>query len=827
NIGGLSTALQNAVDKPLMPLKLERAEWGSDLPSVESQLENQRQVHSSVEELSSSLREARSYEVKMSPNFRSSYRETLNKLEVQYCKLRETSSSRFRHLESLHSFVSRATAQIIWLNEKEEDELAYDWSDGNSNMEMKKDYFSELTEELEQKHDVIQSLQETAELLSLENHPAKQTVEFFSDVRESEMYLKNLQESIKRKYSSDRNTSMNRLEDMLQDSMITICRNEECVLEDNSQRTKWKVISTTGNEAMVPSVCFLIPPPNKEAIDLAIRVEQLYQKVMALWHQLHVNTKSLISWHYLRKDVDLVQGWNVDKLRVLPLAERLQTLSSLQSHLDDFLEDSKDSQIFSSSDRLNMEQDVETCKEQCRKMVDIIEAEDKDESVAQTYLSELHNIRLHLEDCEQRLVRRLQNPSGCDGDAIHENAVKIAEQERMQEELKRLKSELSLVSERCDHFLHMSPSGSSTPNVRSQLDLLVGRMDQVYGLSSVFLEKLKTVDVVIRSLQGAEALVKGFETRLSQEDTIAADPVAIHGQQDLLQQWLNEAIAKGSVISTLEEDVAKSKEVRDRLNQRTVERSLDVDQIQEKTVKLRERWGGVHTQLETRQLELATIREVLKSYRGRHDSLIQWIEATKSQQEMMKPGQSEDRRVLSEQLNEQTALVAEIERNQSRLDECQGLSQQYSVSVKDYELQLMTYKAFVESQQKSPLKRRRMLSTSDVITQEFMDLRTRYTALVTLTTQHVKYISDSLRRLEEEEKVLEEEKEERIEDLKQLCGWVSSLSHVVSTSGGNRADLNKSISEKEALSEELLSKKDDVSEAIKSMQIFLAKNSNK
>ncbi|XP_075709206.1 microtubule-actin cross-linking factor 1-like isoform X17 [Rhinoderma darwinii] len=893
-----------------MQLKLERAEWGSDLPSVETQLENQRQVHTSVEELSSSLREARSYEVKMSPNFRSSYRETLSKLEIQYCKLRETSSSRLRHLESLYNFVSRATSQIIWLNEKEEDELAYDWSDGNSNTMMKKQYFSELTLELEQKHDVIQCLQETAELLSLENHPAKQTVEaysaavvsqwqwvqqlclcveqhlkensayfqFFSDVRESEVYLKNLQESIKRKYSSDRSTSMNRLEDMLQDSMeekeqliqsrsivaslvgrsrnivqlkprnpehilsgtlpiravcdyrqieITIGRNEECVLEDNSQRTKWKVISTTGNEAMVPSVCFLIPPPNKEAIDMAVRVEQLYQKVMALWHQLHVNTKSLISWHYLRKDVDLVQGWNMDKLRVLPLAERLQTLSSLQSHLDDFLEDSRDSQIFSSTDRLNMEQDVETCKEQCRKLVDLIEAEDKDESLAQTYLSELHNIRLHLEDCEQRLVRRLQSPSGWDGDAIHENTMRISEQEKMQEELKRLKSEMSLVSERCDHFLHMSPSGSRTPNIRSQLNLLVGKMDQVYGLSSVFLEKLKTVDVVIRSLQGAEALVKGFETRLSPEETIAADPVAIQCQRDLLQQWLNEAIEKSNLISALEEDVAKSKEVRERLNQKTPERSLDVDQYQERTVKLRERWSGVHTQLETRQSELATIRDVLKSYRGHHDSLIQWIEATKSQQEMMKPGQSEDRRILSEQLNEQTALVAEIERNQTRLDECQTLSQQYSVSVKDYELQLMTYKAFVESQQKSPMKRRRMLSTSDVLTQEFMDLRTRYTALVTLTTQHVKYISDSLRRLEEEEKVLEEEKEKHMGDLKQLASWVSSLSQVVSTRGRESADLKKSISEKQALSEELLSKKDEVSKAIKSMQIFLAKSSDK
>ncbi len=54
-------------------------------------------------------------------------------------------------------------------------------------------------------------------------------------------------------------------------SQITISRGEECVLEDNSQRTKWKVISPTGNEAMVPSVCFTIPPPNQEAIDTAGR----------------------------------------------------------------------------------------------------------------------------------------------------------------------------------------------------------------------------------------------------------------------------------------------------------------------------------------------------------------------------------------------------------------------------------------------------------------------------------------------------------------------------------------------------------------------------
>lgn len=45
------------------------------------------------------------------------------------------------------------------------------------------------------------------------------------------------------------------------------------------------------------------------------RIEQLYQKVMALWHQLHMNTKSLISWNYLRKDIALVQSFSMEKVQ--------------------------------------------------------------------------------------------------------------------------------------------------------------------------------------------------------------------------------------------------------------------------------------------------------------------------------------------------------------------------------------------------------------------------------------------------------------------------------------------------------------------------------
>ncbi|XP_042691822.1 microtubule-actin cross-linking factor 1, isoforms 1/2/3/5-like isoform X2 [Centrocercus urophasianus] len=900
-----------------MQMRLERAEWGSDLPSVETQLETQRHIHSSVEELGSNVKEARLYEGKMSQNFRASYTETLSKLETQYCKLMETSSFRLRHLQSLHGFVSRATAELIWLNEKEEEELAYDWSDNNPNIAAKRNYFSELTMELEEKQDIFRSLQDTAELLALENHPAKQTVEaysaavqsqwqwikqlclcveqhvkenaayfqFFSDARESETYLRNLQDSIRRKYSCDHSTSLTRLEDLLQDSMdekeqliqskssvaslvgrsksivqlrprnpehlvkstipikavcdyrqieITICRNDECVLEDNSQRTKWKVISPTGNEAMVPSVCFLIPPPNKEAIEMANRVEQLYQKVMALWHQLHMNTKSLISWNYLRKDIALVQSFSMEKLRSLAQGECQQALRSLQAHYEDFLQDSRDSELFSVSDRLRLEEEVESSKEHIQQLLESMENEDKDETVARTYLSELQNVRLRLEECEQRLVSRIQSPSStrADGDSIQENTVRIAEQERTQDDLQRLKSDLRCVSERCCSFLSRAPSGPSTPRLRAELDLVVNKMDQTYGLSSVYLDKLKTVDVIIRNTQGAESLVKGYEVKLSQEEAVPADLTAIQAHRSALQQWLGEVKGKNSVFSVLEEEMAKAKAVGEQLYQLRQERSIDLERYQEKGSQLWDRWQRACAQIETRHTELESIQEVLSDYRQCHRALIQWIEEITAQQELMKPGQAEDSRVLSEQLSQQTALAAEIEKNQAKLDQCQKFSQQYSAAVKDYELQLMTYRAFVESQQKSPMKRRRMLSSSDAITQEFMDLRTRYTALVTLTTQHVKYISDALRRLEEEEKVVEEEKQEHVDKVKELLGWAVGLKQSVqgrtaAAQSRELGDIEKSISEQQALSEELAAKKEQVSEAIKTSQIFLAKHNHK
>ncbi|KGL73086.1 hypothetical protein N309_09114, partial [Tinamus guttatus] len=57
-------------------------------------------------------------------------------------RAQNSSKSRLRHLESLHGFVSAATKELMWLDEKEEEEVNFDWSDGNPNMAAKKENYS-------------------------------------------------------------------------------------------------------------------------------------------------------------------------------------------------------------------------------------------------------------------------------------------------------------------------------------------------------------------------------------------------------------------------------------------------------------------------------------------------------------------------------------------------------------------------------------------------------------------------------------------------------------------------------------------------------------
>ncbi|XP_041844488.1 plectin isoform X3 [Melanotaenia boesemani] len=820
--------------------RIDEAEWGSDLPSVESQLGSHRGLHQTVEDFKSKIERAKSDETQLSPVSKGTYREYLGKLDLQYGKLLNSSKSRLRNLESLHAFVTAAFKELMWLNDKQEEEVNFDWSDQNSNMTAKKDNYSGLMRELELREKKVNDIKAMGDKLVKDGHPGKKTIEtftgalqtqwswilqlcccieahlkentayyqFFTDVKEAEDKMKKMQENMKKKYSCDRSTTATRLEDLLQDAVeekeqlneyktlvtslnkrarsiiqlkprspttsikgklpiqavcdfkqqeITVHKGDECALLNNSQPFKWKVLNRSGHEAVVPSVCFIVPPVNKEAVDSVSSLDAGHQQMVSMWQILHINMKSLLSWQYLMKDYTQIRSWNITMLKTMKPEEYRLIMRNLELHYQDFMRDSQDSQLFGPDDRMQVEDEYTKSTQHFDNLLRSMEKGQQDETLCKNYISEVKDLRLRIEDCEAQTVSRIRKP--VEKEPLKECAQKTTQQKKVQGELDSLKMDLDKVTVKTQPLLASPQQSASTPVLRSELELTVQKMDHVHMLSSVYLEKLKTVEMVIRNTQGAEGVLKQYEDCLREVHTVPSDIKEVETYRTKLKKMRAEAEGEQPVFDSLEEELKKASAVSEKMSRVHSERDAELDHYRQLMSSLQDRWKAVFTQIDLRQRELEQLGRQLGYYRESYDWLIRWISDAKQRQEKIQAVPITDSKTLKDQLAQEKKLLEEIEQNKDKVDECQKYAKAYIDSIKDYELQLVAYKAQVEPLA-SPLKKTKLDSASDNIIQEYVTLRTRYSELMTLTSQYIKFITDRQQHLEDEEKAAQKLKAE-------------------------------------------------------------------
>uniref|UniRef100_A0A8B9J267 Plectin n=1 Tax=Amazona collaria TaxID=241587 RepID=A0A8B9J267_9PSIT len=806
------------------------AGWGMDLPSLESLLSAHRGLHRDIHDFGAKVQRARDDEAQLPPSSRGAYRESLGKLEQEYGELLESSSQRLRHLEALLGFVSAATAELLWLSQREDEEVTFDWSDRGPALPAKQEAYSGLMRELELRERRVQELQSCGEQLLREQHPARDTIEsflaalrtqwswmlqlcccvethlkengayfqFFAEVREAERQLRDLRDLMGRKLRSDRGLSAARVEDLLQHAnelreqlqevgaqlpalsrrasaivqlkprspgatvqgrprlqavcdyrqlQITVHKQDTCTLLSNAQPHKWKVLSGSG-EAEVPSVCFILPPPNPEALDAVRRLEAEHQELLELWHQLHQDLRSLRAWQCLTRDMRQIQAWSQLTFRTLPPEECRQVLQSLEVHYQEFLRESRDSRSFAPEERQQLQREYEACTQHHDWLRRGHEKGEQDESLCQSFLLRLKELSLQLQRCESSTIHRLRLP--LDKDPQAECARRITEQQQIHVELEGIRKSLNSVGEEAQEVLAQAEPPSSAPVLRSELEVTLQKMEQVYSLSSIYLEKLKTINLVIHSTQGAEELLKKYEDQLKDVQTVPADLQELEATQAELKWLRAQAEGHQPLFSTLETDLSKAKEVNERMVRGHSERDVDLERFRERVQQLLERWRGVLAQADLRHRDLEQLGRQLRSYRESCAALRCWLQEARRRQEEIQAVPITGSAGVRQQLLQEQGLLEECDRNKEKVEECQRHAKQYIDAIKDYELQLVSFKAQVEPMA-SPAKKPKVQSASDSIIQEYVDLRTQYSELTTLTSQYIKFITDTLRRLEDEE----------------------------------------------------------------------------
>ncbi|XP_071005886.1 desmoplakin-A-like isoform X2 [Oncorhynchus clarkii lewisi] len=841
---------------------IETAQWGDNSADIEQQLISHSKFDSSIQ---------RSPEVDKAKVELIKKGDKANQyaLDQEWDTLQKMSHGRSNQLREMQQIIEAISKQIMWVNVREEEELVFDWGDKNIDLYIpkKQESYSKLMSALEEKDKDLNKLKLKVDSLLKNPHPASDKIEAYMDTLQTqwswllqitkcihvhlkenadyseffkeanEMYnkLQKAHENIRKKFTSDRNTPLENLLELLkglekekerimenkrqvqhlvnksksivrlrprnpeeekscspvmvqalcdfkQDQKV-ILKGDEGILKDNSQRCKWQVIGPGGLDMLVPSVCLLVPPPNSLGINLANKNEQYYEAILSVWNQLYINIKSLISWQYYVQDLTRINSLTVTMLSRMRPEEYRSILKSLEAHYSEFTHCCHGSEMFKDEDKRSIESQytgahahydrllvqlpvytaqqtgneekikaeeearilaaekeeakvVGTKQDHVRKVV----VKKKVASVTSQSLTELHELRLRLEGAEAGLTQHIHICLAEDG--AHDCGLRITQLESVQRDVDSIREEYLRLNERVLKELENMTDSDKAKFLHSQLGLINERLGSLDKCFAAYLQRLRALRVLLQSVSRAEDIIKVHEARLTEKETTSLNPAEVGDYRSTLKSMRAELEGKSAVLVSMETELGKAVHWNGQVGRAFHRCDVDLSIYSEQVNQLSDRWRRIQSQLDSRLRDLEGYLHLLQQYTTTSSVLSEWIGATRQKHDALQATKIDSITALDEHLNQQKVLNSEIKGKRESVVSVLGDTDACVNSIKDYELELASYSAGLETLLNIPMKRTMLQSPSTKLTEETTLLQTRYIELLTLSGDYNKYLGE-------------------------------------------------------------------------------------
>ncbi|XP_062850663.1 desmoplakin-A isoform X2 [Trichomycterus rosablanca] len=813
------------------------------------------------------------------------------------------SHTRTNQLQELQNILGEICGSIMWVNDKEEKELVFDWGDKNIDtyIPQKQESYSILMRELEKKEKELNKLKSKVDQLLVNHHPASDKIEaymdtlqtqwswllqitkcidvhlkenaaysqFFKEAGEMHQRLDKDKQSILKNYSCDKTTPLQNLTELLrnlekerdrlmenkrqvqtlvnksknivqlkprnpeerstgqpvmvralcdfkQDQKV-ICKGDEAILNDNSQRSKWNVTGPGGLDMLIPSVCLIIPPPNKYCTELAKKNEDHYEAIMSIWSQMLINIKSLIAWQYCLSDINKIKSITMEMLVQMKPEEYKSIVRSLEQHYEEFLRLSGESSVFKDADKRKMEEDFNTAQKRIKnnqvqgnytnqvqgnytnqvqgnytlltqvvggaggagvagagvavtgaggetlgasgKKVDntTITSKSSSSTITSSSAPPSSSVSLNLLTLTQTLRRRLEAAEGGLSTHLHvplrDNSVQDCTQrlqllQGVHRDLGSIRDEYIRLRE-----LVLKQQATASPEqanfLKMELDHINQKLGSLESFSSSYLERLKALQAFFQSLSRAEDIIKVHEARLTEKETSSLDPSELQDYAITLKNMKADLDQRKDVLKAMEAELKKAIEWNSQIDQNFHQCDVDLDKFSVEVKQMSLRWERILGQINSRMNDLRSHEDQLRQYQQSSSQVDQWINQTSQRLNKLQNQKLRTVQEVTDHLNQHKTLHTEIKGKKDRVDEVQKDAGTCSSSIKDYELQLASYSAGLETLLNIPIKRTMLQSPATVLNQEVSDLQTRYMELLTRSTDYNKFLSEMMKNMEE------------------------------------------------------------------------------
>ncbi|KAJ8376859.1 hypothetical protein SKAU_G00074390 [Synaphobranchus kaupii] len=714
---------------------IETSSWGETSEVIDQQIANHSKIHSTIQR-SPEVDKARDELIQKGD------KANLHMLEQEWDSLQKASFSRTDQLRALQKIIEEISQEIMWVNEREEEELVFDWGDKNIDTYIpnKQESYSKLMSELEEKEKQLNKVKHKVDGLLKNDHPASDKIEaymdtlqtqwswllqitkciqvhlkenaaysqFFKEANETYSKLQKEHENVCKKFTCDKTTPLETLQEMLKN----LEKEKERIMENKRQVqhlvNKSKTIvklkprnpeEKSNSPIMVQALCDYIQDQKvifkgnegilkdnseRSNINLANKNEQYYEAILGIWNQLYINIKSLISWQYCLMDINCINSLTITMISKMRPEEYRSIIKSLETHYQEFQRHSKGSELFAEDDQQLIETQFTGAQTRYDDLVVQLPAYMTEEQLSKeppkpevqlTLLTELQDLRRRLEAAEDGLSQHLHLPLGEDG--LLECSQRLLQLESIEQDVDSIRDDFLEQKEKILVHLDGITDTDKVKFLRLELSLINEKLGSLQGHSSSYTERMKKQMALLQALMQSEDV-----TRF---------------------RWASPAPSASwtcpSILSWL--------------------------------------------------LELEKYMQELRQYRKTSTSLNTWIDTTRQRQSALQGGKFDDVRVLMEHINEHKALNSEIKGKREDVEDVLKDSSICATSIKDCELQLASYSSGLETLLNIPIKRAMLLSPANTITEEASDLQARYVGLLTSSNDYGKFLGEMVKFLEE------------------------------------------------------------------------------
>ncbi|XP_077880992.1 periplakin isoform X2 [Ictidomys tridecemlineatus] len=720
--------------------KLNGQSFGTDLPLVDSQVEQHNIFHNEVKAIGPHLA-------------KDGDKEQNSELQAKYQKLLAASQARQQHLSSLQDYMQRCTNELYWLDQQARDRVQYDWSDRNLDYpSRRRQYENFINRNLEAKEERINKLHSEGDQLLAAEHPGRNAIEahmeavhadwkeylnlliceeshlkfmedyhqFRRDVQDAQELLRKVDSDLNQKYSPD-------FKDRYQIELLLRELDDQEKALDKYQDVVWGLQKR--GQQVVP-LKYRRETPLKPIPVEALCDFEGDQGPISRGYSYTLQKNNGESWELTDAAGDKLSAPAVCFMIPPTDPEALALADSLDSQYR------------------TLRQKAAGSRQALQQRHEVLKTEnpgDASDLQGRQLLASLDKVASDL-DRQEKAITGILRPPLEQGRAVQDSAERAKDLKNITNELRRIEPEKAQSTAECAAFVEALPGSGTAPLLKARVEDTSQKYERLVQLLDLAQEKVDVANRLERSLQQGRELLATHENRLAQDDTVPESGRVLDNKRQELEAMASELQAQKSLLGEVERNLQEAKRCSSSLASRFQEHCPDLERQEAEAHKLSQRFDNLRQQVEHRAQSLQGAKAAYEEYHRGYDRVLQFLSSTPSYE----PQETDSLSQMETKLKNQKNLLDEIASREEEVQKVYANSQQYQQAVKDYELEAEKLRSLLDLENGSNShvsKRARLQSPAAKVKEEEAALAAKFTEVQAINRQRLQNLEFALNLL--------------------------------------------------------------------------------